>query len=119
VITHSHINSPSLESPRFISAELARSVAETGGYLGAWPAGIGIDTLAGFIDRIDELVNVVGEDHVALGSDMDANYKPVLETYRKMPLVVGALFKRGYSDEAVAKFLGGNFMRVMDQVQGV
>ena len=118
VITHSHINSPSLESPRFFSAELARSVAETGGYLGAWPAGIGIDTLAGFIDRIDELVNVVGEDHVALGSDMDANYKPVLETYRKMPLVVGALFKRGYSDEAVAKFLGGNFMRVMDQVQG-
>ena len=119
VITHSHINSPSLESPRFISAELARSVAETGGYIGAWPAGIGIDTLAGFIDRIDELVNVVGEDHVALGSDMDANYKPVLETYRKMPLVVGALFQRGYFEAAVAKFLGGNFMRVMDQVQGV
>ena len=75
--------------------------------------------MAGFIDRIEELVNIVGEDHVALGSDMDANYQPVLETYRKIPLVVGALFQRGYSEEVVAKFIGGNFMRVMDQVQGV
>lgn len=119
VITHSHINTPTFEHPRFISAELANSIAESGGYIGAWPAGIGINTLAGFIDRIEELVNIVGEDHVALGSDMDANYQPVLETYRKIPLVVGALFQRGYSEEVVAKFIGGNFMRVMDQVQGV
>jgi membrane dipeptidase len=119
VITHSHINTPAFEHPRFISAELANSIAESGGYIGAWPAGIGINTLAGFIDRIEELINLVGEDHVALGSDMDANYQPVLETYRKMPLVVGALFQRGHSEEVVAKFIGGNFMRVMDQVQGV
>jgi len=117
VITHSHINTPALEHPRFITSDLAKSVAESGGYVGAWPAGIGINTLAGFIDRIEELVNLVGEDHVALGSDMDANYQPVLETYRKMPLVVGALLQRGHSQEAVAKFIGGNFMRVMDQVQ--
>ncbi len=119
VITHSHINTPAFEHPRFISVDLAKSVADSGGYIGAWPAGIGINTLAGFIDRIEELINLVGEDAVALGSDMDANYQPVLETYRKMPLVVGALFQRGYSEEAVAKFIGGNFMRVMDQVQGV
>ncbi|PCJ74722.1 MAG: hypothetical protein COA53_07970 [Rhodobacteraceae bacterium] len=119
VITHSHINTPAFEHPRFISVDLAKSVADSGGYIGAWPAGIGINTLAGFIDRIEELINLVGEDAVALGSDMDANYQPVLETYRKMPLVVGALFQRGYSEESVAKFIGGNFMRVMDQVQGV
>ncbi|OUS08334.1 hypothetical protein A9Q96_02440 [Rhodobacterales bacterium 52_120_T64] len=119
VITHSHINTPALEHPRFILAELAKSIAKSGGYIGAWPAGIGINTLAGFIDRIEELFDLVGEDHVALGSDMDANYQPVLETYRKMPLVVGALFQRGYTEKVVAKFIGGNFMRVMDEVQGV
>ncbi len=119
VISHSHINTPAFEHPRFISADLAISVANSGGYIGAWPAGIGINTLAGFIDRIEELINLVGEDAVALGSDMDANYQPVLETYRKMPLVVGALFQRGHSEETVAKFIGGNFMRVMDQVQSV
>lgn len=76
VITHSHINTPAFEHPRFISAELAKSIADTGGYISAWPAGIGINTLNGFIDRIEELINLVGEDHVALGSDMDANYQP-------------------------------------------
>ena len=119
VITHSHINSPAYSHPRFISGELASAVAEKGGYVGAWPAGLGIDTLAGFVDRIEELVDALGEDHVALGSDMDANYKPVLDTYRKMPLVIGALTKRGYSDATIAKFTSGNFLRVMSEVQGL
>ena len=117
VITHTHINSAEHSNARFVSEDVAHAVAETGGYIGAWPAGIDMTTLAEFIDRIEYLLETVGEDHVALGSDMDANYKPVLETYRKMPLVVGALLKRGYSDEVVAKFIGGNVLKVMDLVQ--
>lgn len=117
VITHTHINSAACSNPRFVSEEVAHAVAETGGYIGAWPAGIGMTTLDEFIDRIDFLVETVGENHVALGSDMDANYKPVMETYRKMPLVVGALLKRGYSEERVVKFMGGNVLKVMDAVQ--
>jgi len=117
VLSHTHINSPAYSHPRFVSGELAGAVAASGGYVGAWPAGLGIDTLAGFVDRIEELVEVLGEDHVALGSDMDANYKPVLDTYRKMPLVIGALTKRGYSDQTIAKFTSGNFLRVMNEVQ--
>jgi len=119
VITHTHINTPTLSHPRFVSRELAQAVAETGGYIGAWPAGIGESTLAEFIDRIDFLVQTMGEDHVAMGSDMDANYKPVLETYRKMPLVVGALMKRGYGNETLAKIMGGNVLRVMEEVQRI
>ncbi len=116
-ITHTHINTPELSNPRFISVEVAQAVAESGGYIGAWPVGIGETTLAEFIDRIDFLVDTVGDNHVALGSDMDANYKPVLETYRKMPLVVGALLRRGYSDKRLARIMGGNVLRVMDEVQ--
>lgn len=119
VVSHTHINGPGVENARFISSGLAKAVTDTGGFIGAWPAGYGLDTLAEFIDRIEELIAVVGEDHVALGSDMDANYKPVLETYRKMPLVVGALTKRGVSDEVIIKIMGGNFLRVMDAVQAV
>jgi len=59
----------------------------------------------------------VGEDHVAMGSDMDANYKPVLETYRKFPLVVGALMKRGHSKATLARIMGGNVLRVMEATQ--
>lgn len=115
VATHTHLNSLGIGSPRFISDELAQALAGTGGYIGAWPAGIGITTLNGFIDRIEQLVSKVGIDHVAIGSDMDANYKPVFETYRKMPLIVGALLKRGMAEDDVAKIIGGNFLRVFEQ----
>jgi len=70
VITHTHINTPELQNPRFVSREVAQAVAGTGGYIGAWPAGIGESTLAEFIDRIDFLVQAMGEDAVAMGSDM-------------------------------------------------
>ncbi len=119
IVSHTHISTAAYTHPRFISLELARAVADSGGFVGAWPAGLGINTLAGFIDRIEQLVELLGEDHVALGSDMDANYKPVLDTYRKMPLVIGALSRRGYSDATIAKFASGNFLRVMTEVQAL
>ena len=116
VLTHTHVNDPDhLTHPRFVSRELARAVAEQGGYIGAWPAGIGMTTLAEFVDRIEWLIDAMGPDHVALGSDMDANYKPVLETYRKMPLVIGALLRRGHDPATVRKLAGGNFLRVWRQ----
>ena len=117
ILSHTHFNTPALSHPRFISKKLALAVAKTGGVIGAWPAGIGIETLAEFIDRIEALIDLVGEDHVVLGSDMDANYKPVFDNYRKLPWVVGALSQRGYSDLTIAKFIGGNFLRVMSAVQ--
>ncbi|WP_323035837.1 dipeptidase [Pararhodobacter sp.] len=117
ILSHTHINAPALSHPRFISPELAQAVADTGGYIGAWPAGIGIDSLDGFADRVLWLIEQLGEDHVALGSDMDANYRPVLETYRKMPLLVGALMRRGVGDATLRKVLGGNVLRVWGAVQ--
>jgi membrane dipeptidase len=44
--SHVHVHTEHLQHPRFISLDLARAVAQTGGgVLGAWPAGIGITDL--------------------------------------------------------------------------
>ncbi|MBK7686666.1 MAG: membrane dipeptidase [Rhodocyclaceae bacterium] len=43
---------------------------------------------------------------------MDANYQPVFDNYRQMPLIVGALLKTGMSETDVAKVIGGNFLRL-------
>lgn len=118
VLTHTHVNDPALTHPRFVSRELAEAVAAQGGYVGAWPAGIGQSTLAEFVDRIEWLIDIMGSDHVAMGSDMDANYKPVLETYTKMPLVIGALLKRGHDETTVTRMMGENFLRVWRATQG-
>ncbi len=115
--SHTHILGEKMPvMPRFISADLAREIAARGGMLGLWPAGLGISTLSDLIDRAFELVDLLGPDHVCLGTDMDANYKPVMETYRKTPYLVGGLLKRGMSEEDTAKLMGGNIMRLWRDV---
>src|SRR3546814_15949683 len=76
--SHTHVHRQAAGAPaRFISQALATAIASGGGgVIGAWPAGIGIDDLNGFVDRTLELIDRVGIDHVCLGTDMDANYKP-------------------------------------------
>lgn len=118
--SHVHVQNQTLSNARFISMDLAKAVAETGGgILGAWPAGIGITDLRGFLDRTFELIEAVGIDHVCMGTDMDANYKPAFDTYAKLPHYVAGLFKRGLPATEVAKLIGGNFLRVFGAAQAV
>jgi membrane dipeptidase len=111
--------SPELQHPRFISADIARDVAATGGLVGAWPSGIGISTLDGYADRIFHLIESVGIDHVCMGTDMDGNYKPVFDDYRRLPDLAGLLLKRGLSEPEAAQFFGGNLLRVWGQCMAV
>lgn len=111
--SHTHISGPNVpDIPRFISLDLAKAITEGGGVIGAWPAGFGITDLNGYVDRTMQLIDAVGIDHVGLGTDMDANYKPVMDTYTKMPHLVAGLRGRGLSDEDLTKFVRGNFLRV-------
>lgn len=119
IASHVHVQGK-VKHPRFISPELARAiVAKGGGLVGAWPAGIGITDLSGFIDRTLELVEIAGIDHVCLGTDMDANYKPVLDTYVHLPHFVAGLSLRGVSEAEVAKLIGGNYLRLLTAVQAI
>ncbi len=111
--SHTHIlRKDGPQIPRFISLDLAKAITEGGGVIGAWPAGFGISDLAGYVDRVMQLIDAVGIDHVGLGTDMDANYKPVMETYSKMPHLVAGLRGRGLSEVDLIKFVRSNFLRV-------
>jgi membrane dipeptidase len=116
MLSHSNLDSGTVSSPRFISGEHARLIADAGGIVGAWPAGIGSDSLADFVEQILALIDVAGVEHVAIGSDMDGNYKPVLTEYADFPLLAAALLYRGRSEQDVARVLGGNFLRLFDDV---
>jgi len=117
ICSHTHIaNLNGNNHPRFISLELAKEIANGGGIIGAWPAGIGISTLNGLIDRIFELIDAVGVNHVGLGTDMDANYKPVMDNYRQTPVLIAGLLARGLSKSETAKIIGGNFIRLWQQI---
>ena len=63
------------------------------------------------------LVDVVGEDAPALGSDWDGFIVPTkpLKDPRGLPLLTDALLEAGFSSRAIGKILRGNVMRVLDE----
>jgi membrane dipeptidase len=67
---------------------------------------------------VDRAVQMVGEDHVSLGSDFDGG--PTLmqgmRDIRDLALITDAMLRRGYSEQRIRKFLGGNLLRVFRQV---
>jgi membrane dipeptidase len=72
------------------------------------------------IEHIDHAVKVAGADHVGLGSDFDGATMPIgMEDASKLPKITDALIKKGYSDADIEKILGGNILRVMEQVEKV
>jgi membrane dipeptidase len=93
-----------------LSEEHALVVAEAGGLIGAWPAGIALETLDDYCEEICHLVDVVGMDHVAIGTDLDANFRPVLTSYEQFPEVATGLGDRGMTAAEVDQILGGNFI---------
>ena len=70
------------------------------------------------VEHIDHAVKVAGADHVGLGSDFDGATMPLgMEDASKLPKLTDALLKKGYSDADIEKILGGNLLRVMEQVE--
>jgi len=114
--SHTHVNGRGATHPRFISPEMAKEISSRGGVIGAWPAGIGMTTLDEYVGRIIDLAETLGPEHVSLGTDMDANFQPVMTSYRQLPELVAGLLKRGYGTKNAAGFVGGNFLRVYEAV---
>ena len=94
-VIFSHSNARALcNSPRNIPDDLARAAAETGGTVGItlWPPLLGIarrPTLDDFCDHVDHMVNLVGIDHVAFGSDLSEGTKTLqmwLDLYGPEPI---------------------------------
>ena len=102
-----------------------QDIANTGGVIGVvfYPYflnGSSSASISDVISHIDHIVNLVGTDYVAIGSDFDGiEVTPLgLEDVSKFPDLTLALLQHGYSEIEVAKFLGGNFRRVFEQVCG-
>jgi membrane dipeptidase len=102
---------------RTISDEHATLVAKTGGVIGAWPSGFNT-SFDEFVDNTKRLIDVVGVDHVGLGTDMDGNFKPVFTSYTQLDAWASGLAANGLSKSDVAKVMGGNMRRVLSQVIG-
>lgn len=107
---------PRLELPR--DRKKLEAIARNGGVLGL--IHFAHKSLANVVRDIETALDVMGPDHIGLGSDYyGLEFAPQgLEDISKVPRLTDALVARGHSDEVILKFLGENYLRVFEQVWG-
>jgi membrane dipeptidase len=122
-IIASHSNSRTVcNHPRNMTDDMIKALADNGGVMGMNFAPMFVHptqaTVHGVVDHIDHIVELVGPDHVGLGSDFDGIlYTPIgLEDVTKMPNITKELVKREYSEDDIMKILGGNHLRLFREV---
>jgi membrane dipeptidase len=71
-----------------------------------------------WVGVVDKAIQMVGEDHVALGTDFDGG--PTLakgmRDVRDLPMITDAMLRRGYTEERIKKFWGGNLLRFFRKI---
>jgi membrane dipeptidase len=105
-------------------------------------------SIEAMLDHLDHVLHVVGPEHVGIGTDrpfqlpLDVvqnqaaavgqarGFRPQdrinsvypnlvgFDDYRDFPNITRGLVARGYSDETIVAILGGNFVRVFEQICG-
>ncbi|MDR1780059.1 MAG: membrane dipeptidase [Tannerella sp.] len=124
IASHSSVNKL-CPHRRNLSLRLMRRIAARGGVIQVclfdrFLRREGKATVSDVADHIDYIVDKVGIDHVGIGSDFDGcDSSAGLTGINEYPRITLELIRRGYSDEAIGKIWGGNFMRVMGTVQSV
>jgi len=98
---------------RKISPDHARVIAKTGGVIGIWPPTSTFPDLRALAEGMARMVEVVGVDHVGLGSDMlGLTTTSALASYADLPRLADALLATGFNAQEVGKILGGNYVRL-------
>ena len=98
---------------RLIAPDHARAIASTGGVIGIWPPASIFPDLPALAVGVARMSDVVGVEHVALGSDMNGLVGPsTFASYRDLPALADALFQHGFNADDVRRILGGNYARV-------
>jgi membrane dipeptidase len=110
---------------RNVDDEQLRAVADTGGVIGVMyqSSFLGQPALSGraeaVVDHLQHIVDVVGEDHAALGSDWDgAIITPRdMATCLELPWLCELMLRRRWSAERVQKILGGNALAALARLR--
>ena len=113
VVSHTGVKG-TCDNTRNLSDEQLQAIARTGGVIGIgfWDTAVcGAD--AGAIARaIRYTANLVGVDHVALGSDNDGAVTVPFDISGVVE-ITDALLQEGFTDEEVGKIMGRNTLRLL------
>ena len=148
LFTHSNSRVLSGGHPRTKTDEAIRAMAATGGVMGITGVRMFVKdreptTIEDYINHFDHVRDLVGVEHLGVGSDVDLHgyddmpedeYAALKAAYKdsyafrdkidiegvdhpkRMFDLTEALLRRGYTDDHVRGILGGNFQRVLSEI---
>ncbi|MAJ50637.1 MAG: peptidase M19 [Flammeovirgaceae bacterium] len=102
------------DSPRNLSDAALRSIAKNGGLIGIgfWEEAVGSIHPASIAAAIRYTSDLIGVDHVALGSDFDGAVTTSFDA-SKIILLTEALIQENFSDNEIKKIMGGNQIKFL------
>ena len=114
LLSHTALRGSKAQGPtplaeRQITPDHARVIAETGGSIGIWHF---FSSPGGYVEGLKEMVDVVGVDHVSIGSDHLGGVGVFKDGYDAFTQVVGAMLRGGFTPAETAKIVGGNYLRI-------
>ena len=125
-IVCSHSSARALcDHPRNLTDDQMRALAAKGGVMQVtlYNGFLRTDGKASIVDAIEHLnhaVNVMGIEHVGIGTDFDGDGGvPGCASASELINFTRRLLRESYSEVDIQRIWGGNFLRVMEQVQGV
>jgi membrane dipeptidase len=114
-VSHSGVRG-TCDNQRNLSDEQLKGIARTGGVIGIgyWDTAVCGKDARAIAKAIRYTANLIGADHVGLGSDFDG---AVVEPFDTTGLVqiTDALIAEGFTDEEIGKIMGRNVLRVLIQ----
>ncbi|MBW2726125.1 MAG: membrane dipeptidase, partial [Deltaproteobacteria bacterium] len=116
VVSHTGVKG-TCDNPRNLSDRHVRAIAKGGGVIGVgyWEMAVCGTAPREIVAAMLHIYALVGDEHIALGSDYDGGTTVNFDT-SQLPVLTQAMLDADLSDESIAKILGGNIVRVMRQV---
>ncbi len=113
VVSHTGVKG-TCDNTRNLSDEHLKGVAKTGGVVGIgyWDTATCGNDAKAIARAIRYTANLIGTDHVALGSDYDGAIPAPFDTTGVVQ-ITDALLEEGFSEEEIAKIMGGNVIRLL------
>ena len=99
---------------RQVTPDHARAIAATGGSVGIWHFFPSLDK---YVDGLKEMAEIVGVDHVSIGTDQHVTPGSV-QDYGQWIHLVAAMLRSGFTAEEAGKIAGGNYMRIFRAAVG-
>lgn len=101
---------------RQLSLEGAKAIAAKGGVVGLWAMRTDVGrSIEAYADRMTELADWLGEDHVAFGTDLNALANPVVASYADLQRVVTHWHRTNVPPARIRKLAIENYASVLRQ----